>query len=365
MANGHREELQILQQSAKALRHDRRLHLLAEYCDRRIEGVRKEALQLISDFVSNMQDEPIPAKRGIATQLLEIWFAHSRLETLMPYPLVQGFLLPTLHDWIAAEPNNAVPRRWLGLVTQDPSVLEEALQVARNDPTPHGSALVELLRGADYGSVHRECLNQNLTSATSRIAFTVPPAWRDIVIKLDESGSVVDIGFISAPPNLGAAELHYFAALEAMRLFQSRIDCYFAYLAQDTGTDRSDYWSISIDTEALVGKMISVDEFIGAGYQINHGVITAVETSQPDEPPGLGYAVCEPPHGTSDDSMPLLTELVTTLFSGFSEPHTIYQWNSDWSNYFDHGKEWWGTFFWTVHLPQSQVVVGMGASTTD
>ncbi|MEO0989266.1 MAG: hypothetical protein AAFY20_27600, partial [Cyanobacteria bacterium J06639_14] len=65
------------------------------------------------------------------------------------------------------------------------------------------------------------------------------------------------------------------------------------------------------------------------------------------------------------DSMPLLTELVTTLFSGFSEPHTIYQWNSDWSNYFDHGKEWWGTFFWTVHLPQSQVVVGMGASTTD
>ncbi|MGY3777087.1 hypothetical protein [Isobaculum melis] len=43
----------------------------------------------------------------------------------------------------------------------------------------------------------------------------------------------------------------------------------------------------------------------------------------------------------------------------------IYRWNDDWSDYFDAGKEWWGTFYWTIYDPSTNRMTVIGASTTD
>jgi hypothetical protein len=43
----------------------------------------------------------------------------------------------------------------------------------------------------------------------------------------------------------------------------------------------------------------------------------------------------------------------------------IYSWQTNCSNYFDAGKEWWGSFFWTVYNPTKKWYIGIAASTTD
>ncbi len=43
----------------------------------------------------------------------------------------------------------------------------------------------------------------------------------------------------------------------------------------------------------------------------------------------------------------------------------IYEWSNDWSYYFDAGKEWWGTFFWTILKKEKREIIVICASTTD
>lgn len=43
----------------------------------------------------------------------------------------------------------------------------------------------------------------------------------------------------------------------------------------------------------------------------------------------------------------------------------IFSWNDDFSNYFDDGKEWWGTAMWSVYDPWMHRFVIIGASLTD
>ena len=51
----------------------------------------------------------------------------------------------------------------------------------------------------------------------------------------------------------------------------------------------------------------------------------------------------------------------------FGNPADIeaYEWNTDCSDYFDDGREWWGTYFWTVYSPQNGLYTGIMGSATD
>ena len=43
----------------------------------------------------------------------------------------------------------------------------------------------------------------------------------------------------------------------------------------------------------------------------------------------------------------------------------ILSWNDDWSNYFDDGKEWWGTACWSVYDRRADTFTVIGASLSD
>lgn len=43
----------------------------------------------------------------------------------------------------------------------------------------------------------------------------------------------------------------------------------------------------------------------------------------------------------------------------------IYKWNDDWSNFFDPGKEWWGTFYWTVYNRANNTMIVLTSSETE
>jgi hypothetical protein len=44
---------------------------------------------------------------------------------------------------------------------------------------------------------------------------------------------------------------------------------------------------------------------------------------------------------------------------------SIYKWSVESSNFFDAGKEWWGSHFWTIYNPAKNIYIGAAASSTD
>lgn len=47
------------------------------------------------------------------------------------------------------------------------------------------------------------------------------------------------------------------------------------------------------------------------------------------------------------------------------EQSEVYRWNNEFSDYFDEGKEWWGTGLWTIFDKITGIMVVIGASLTD
>lgn len=75
------------------------------------------------------------------------------------------------------------------------------------------------------------------------------------------------------------------------------------------------------------------------------------------------FAFLEPPHGNSY----LQSDFIE--FNKYLFPHKedceVYRWNDEFSNYFDEGKEWWGTGLWSIYDCIESTMVIIGASLTD
>jgi hypothetical protein len=81
------------------------------------------------------------------------------------------------------------------------------------------------------------------------------------------------------------------------------------------------------------------------------------------------HALMEPPYnmGLGKDILKRGEYVLEFLdyFFGDLRKLTIYSWNTDCSVVFDAGKEWWGSYFWTVYNPTKQWYIGIVASETD
>ncbi len=75
------------------------------------------------------------------------------------------------------------------------------------------------------------------------------------------------------------------------------------------------------------------------------------------------FAFLEPPYKTPY-SIADFRSFNDSLFP-VKERIDVYRWNDNFSNYFDAGKEWWGTGLWSVYDTVSKVFVIIGASLTD
>lgn len=73
------------------------------------------------------------------------------------------------------------------------------------------------------------------------------------------------------------------------------------------------------------------------------------------------YAFHEPPYRTpyTEDDFKRINNML------FTDSIEIYLWNNDFSDYFDDGKEWWGTALWSIYDSKKNRFVVIGASLTD
>jgi hypothetical protein len=181
---------------------------------------------------------------------------------------------------------------------------------------------------------------------------------------------------VAAEDDVASGETHRKAAIIALEIIGRRFAQYAAEMSKLHGLPIKKFSSITIDFEranCLAGERVSLDEFLGPRYDLlrkrlimpRSGVI----------PGGYAFAFSDPPYTladhannrriSEDEASDLFHAINVEVLSGVSPDSVIFQWPDDWSNYFDSGKEWWGSFLWTFANPGVTRIIALGASTTD
>lgn len=98
-------------------------------------------------------------------------------QLLVPYPLTQGLIQPTLDEWIAVEPEDFEPYRWVG--TYDS--LKHALSLNPNDDNTK-VALIRMILGG-VGCTKQDLLLVDEASILNESVKDeqVKQFWRDII----------------------------------------------------------------------------------------------------------------------------------------------------------------------------------------
>ncbi len=153
---------------------------------------------------------------------------------------------------------------------------------------------------------------------------------------------------------------------------------------------------------AASGKQISIEEFLGPyfDYDLKKPLVRGVANNAtfndyflydqpeiisnsididkrfqnhhdkyPNSSNGFTYAFLEPPYGfgrnkTIQDKGAFFLRVIEQLFSDI-DTIEVYTWSTNCSTFFDAGKEWWGTFFYTIYNPIKEMYIGVLASTSD
>ena len=123
-------------------------------------------------------------------------------------------------------------------------------------------------------------------------------------------------------------------------------------------------YRITIEPDKMAAVKDDIDEFLkppaDAYYDSRPKGDRGFEI--PD-PLTYGFAFLEPPHGNSYLKSDFI-QFNDLLFPNKPEVE-VYRWNDDFSNYFDEGKEFWGTGLWSAYDRKTGIMVVIGAAQTD
>jgi hypothetical protein len=88
---------------------------LSQYCRLRAKGLRKEAMLALADFLDDAVKLPFIGRQALILGLTEHRKAFSDPRLLCPEPIVVRLILPTLKEWLQADPGSATAYFLLGI----------------------------------------------------------------------------------------------------------------------------------------------------------------------------------------------------------------------------------------------------------
>ena len=133
---------------------------------------------------------------------------------------------------------------------------------------------------------------------------------------------------------------------------------------------KDDFFPWSIDFGKAEAHRIDPEEFLFVPTIVRRiqGGSAIYDRRDPDVDAGeqipYWYAFLEPPQWT-DATPDGFRRANDALFPKGTDELDVYEWTTDWSNYFDAGREWWGTACWSVYDMRSDRFVVLFASATD
>jgi len=214
-----------------------------------------------------------------------------------------------------------------------------------------------------------------------------------------DAGGVVEYVLFDCDPAAEPVEVeqtHRQAVIRGFEALQRKAEKSAADASLRLNMSRDQCFLLDIDNglaERLMGKRISRAEFLGTRYDLRrNGLIVrgdeepywnqfffyedkvrgenSIRHDRVDNGLGTGYAYAfsDPPYGmrlSGKDKGRLFEAISADLLGGIDDASFIYEWPTDWSNYFEAGKEWWGSFLWSFANRGFPRITVITASTTD
>lgn len=191
------------------------------------------------------------------------------------------------------------------------------------------------------------------------------PGLSELLVEYRQRGGVLDYVFLQSEKEMPVPELHRAAALAGMAAIDQRLERWA--ISQASGQYSIEiFYRVTWDEGRLIGQQISSDEFGGSADQAP-GWLPSGSNWIPNVD-GYKTAFLYPPYplrGSDQENQQLFANINAFTLGPDPQVCEIFSWGTDWSNYFDAGKEWWGAFFWTLRQSESDVFIVIGASTTD
>ncbi len=105
--------------------------LFGQYCLQKKQGLKKQAISSINEFVTMSESYSLQVQRDIAQELSSLDFYNGHIHQLLSHPLAV-FLKDVLQQWVCDEPDNSTAYKWLGYISGDFDCYKRALEL---DPT--------------------------------------------------------------------------------------------------------------------------------------------------------------------------------------------------------------------------------------
>ena len=211
----------------------------------------------------------------------------------------------------------------------------------------------------------------------------------------EREGGVIDFRIFQLDTEQGDTpyQKHLAVAQQTLISVAEEVNTRLNRIAAKSKINRREFFTMDYDFNILKdsGKEISVQDFMGWQYEEVSGRVilsggklrnryfyyddkevieNALTIDQEDKGKiGFVYAFLDPPYSfmcgkTIFEKGNFFLDFCRLLFTDISQIE-VYKWSTDSSNYFDEGKDWWGSFFWTVYNPCRYWYIGIIASTTD
>ncbi|MCQ2555687.1 MAG: hypothetical protein MJ171_08555 [Clostridia bacterium] len=144
-------------------------------------------------------------------------------------------------------------------------------------------------------------------------------------------------------------ETHKKAVIEAFEILNERFSEF-------------DY-SVKVEPEKMSFEKCRIEELLSVSDELKEVVKTGEKSFSIPEPLSYSFAFLMPPYGTGlkEDDFIRFNDV---LFPD-KEDLEAYRFSDDFSDYFDAGKEWWGTGLWTVLDRKKKIITVIAASLTD
>lgn len=127
--------------------------LFGKYCLQKEQGLKKQAVTAIKEFVASTSSKPIEIQREISEELASLAYWNGHIHQLLSHPLVE-FLQSVFQQWTYDEVENPVPYKWLGYVAGDLASYKKALLLNPNDEICISRIAMAHLYEIDYQTHH-------------------------------------------------------------------------------------------------------------------------------------------------------------------------------------------------------------------
>lgn len=122
-----------LEAIAKLMAQEPELDLYSKYCEWRVKGVRKKAMQAISEFASIASGWDFEKRKGFTNWLLTVRVTNGDGHKLIPFQVSSQVIEPTLREWVQLAPDDAKAQRWFGMIFRNYEALEKAANLDSNE----------------------------------------------------------------------------------------------------------------------------------------------------------------------------------------------------------------------------------------